>query len=95
MAVIVSAPAAAAGAGGRVYEMRIVEADEALPVGSVKRQRVVDPVRSLRRRRYALDVESHPMVPSGINHQDLAVEIEQRVQARVTGRAGHAPYVIR
>ena len=85
VAVIASSPAAAARAGGRLHGMRVVEADEALPGTSMKRQRVVDPVRSLRRRWHTLDVESHPMVPCGVNHQDLAVQIEQRVQAGSRG----------
>lgn len=90
MAVIASSPTATTRAGGRLHGMRVVEADKAPPVRSVKRQRVVDPVRSLPRRRHTLDVELHPMVSCGVDHQYLAIQFKQRVQARITWRAGHA-----
>ena len=75
MPVIVSYPAAATRTGARADRMGVVEADKPRPVRSV---------RFLRGRRHTVDTEAHP-VPSGhVNHEDLTVQIQQRIQARVT-----------
>ena len=84
MPVIVSYLAAATRSGSRADRMGVVEADKPRTVRSVQCQRVIEPVRFLRGRRHTVDTEAHP-VPSGhVNHEDLTVQIQQRIQARVT-----------
>jgi len=63
--------------------MGIVETDQALPAWTVQRQRVVEPVRSRGRRGHATDRKPYPVVARAIHHQHLAVELQQRIEARV------------
>ena len=84
VSVIVSYLAAATRPRSLADRMSVVEADKPRPVRSVQCQRIVEPVRFLQDRRHPVDTEAHP-VPSGhVNHENLTVQIQQRIQARIT-----------
>lgn len=64
--------------------MGVIEADQPFARRPVKRERVIETVRPLRRCRNAGDNELHPMAAFGIDNEHLSVEVQKRVEARVT-----------
>lgn len=63
-----------------------VEADQPLALRPVQGERVVEPVRLLGRDGNPGDDEPDPVLAVRVHHQDLVIEVEQRVERRVTGR---------
>ena len=63
-----------------------VEADQALTLRPMQGERVVEPVRLLGRDDNPGDDEPEPVLAGGVHHQDLAIEVEQRVERWVTRR---------
>lgn len=70
------------------YTVSVIKAYQSLSVRSVQRQRIIESVRLLQRRRHARHHEPDPVTPFRIDHECLSVEIQKRVQARV-GRCCH------
>ncbi len=66
--------------------MGIVETHQPGTVGPVQSQRIVKPMRLLCRNRHLIDDEANP-VARLVNHQNLPMEVEQRVKRRIA--AGH------
>ena len=58
--------------------MGVVEADQPLAVRSVQRERVVDAVRLLRRRKDPCYDRSNPMASFGVNEQNLPLTCPSR-----------------
>ena len=63
--------------------MCVVESDKALVVLTVKRQRVVQTVRTFLSDGHAPDLEFHPVLTFFVEDQNLAVEIEKSVQSLI------------
>jgi hypothetical protein len=63
--------------------MSIVKADHPLAIRPMQRQRVVDAMWLLRRHRHPRYHEADPMPASWIDHENLAIEVEQDIKARV------------
>src|SRR5690554_6436024 len=64
--------------------MGVVEADQSFARRPVKRERIIEAVRLLRGCRNAGDDELHPMAALGIDKEHLSVEVQKRVEARIT-----------
>ena len=64
--------------------MRVVEPDQPLALRPVQRERVVDAVRLLRRRRHSRHHEPDPVAALRVHHEDLPVEVEKHIEGRVT-----------
>src|SRR5438067_4550789 len=67
----------------RADRMGIVEANQPLAIPPMQCERVVDAVRLLRRPRHSCHDKAYPMATRWIEHENLPVEIEQRIEARV------------
>ncbi len=80
MFVIQCGASFSAGSGSNFYLVRVVKADEPLTLGSMKRQRVAETVRSCLGRRHAPHNELDPISCLGIKDEQLAIQIEQGVQ---------------
>ncbi len=72
--------------------MSVIEADQALAVWPVQRERIVEAVRLFRRRRHPTDNESDPMAALWINDEDLPVEVEKHIEGRIA-RPCHTPWL--
>jgi hypothetical protein len=66
--------------------MSIVESDQPLAIGSVKRQRIVEPVWSFSGNRHAPDDKLNPITTRRIDDEHLPVQIEQHVESAVARR---------
>jgi hypothetical protein len=64
--------------------MSVVEPNQSLAVRPVQRERVVQPMRLLRRRRYACHHEPDPVTALGVHHEDLPVEVKEHVKGWIT-----------
>ena len=65
------------------YRMGVVEANKPLAIRSVQRQRIVQPVRLLRRYRHLSHNERDPVAAFWIDDQHLSVEIEKHIKGGV------------
>ena len=65
------------------HRMGVVEADQPLAAGAVQRQRVIKPVRLLRRHRRPRHHEADPMAALRVHDEHLAVEVEQHIKGGV------------
>jgi hypothetical protein len=63
--------------------MCIVEADQPLAIRTMQCERIVDTMRLLRGHRHPRHDKADPMPARWIDHENLPVEIEQRIEARV------------
>ena len=66
------------------HRMRVVEPDQPLAAGAVQRERLVDPMRLLRRQWHPRHDKSDPVATFGVHHENLPIEVEQHVEGRVT-----------
>ena len=62
------------------HRMGIVEAGQPLAIRTVQRQRIIQPVRLLRRDRHPGYYEPDPVAALRVHDQNLAVKIEQRIE---------------
>ena len=65
--------------------MGVVEPDQALAIRPVQRQRVIQAMRLCRRYCDPRHHEPNPMAARRIDDQHLPVEVEKRIESRVTG----------
>jgi hypothetical protein len=63
-----------------LHRMGIVEADQPLAIRPMQRQRIVQPVRLLRRRRHLRHHKADPVAAFRIDDEHLPIEIEQYIQ---------------
>lgn len=70
----------------RTDRMSVIESDQSLASGSMKRQRIVEPLWLLQGRRDTLGAKAHPVLPSRIDHENLAVQIQKHIQTWITRR---------
>lgn len=63
--------------------MSVIKTDKPLAVRSVKRKRIIQPVRPLRRYRNPSHNEPNPMAAFPIHDENLAVQIEKQIERRV------------
>ncbi len=68
------------------HGMGVVEPDQPLAVRPVQCQRVVHPVRLLRRRRHSRHDEPDPVAALRVHHEHLPVQVEKHIEGRVAGR---------
>ena len=68
--------------------MGIIKADQPFAVRTMQRQGIVQSMGPLRRHWYARDHEPYPVATLRIDHEHRAIEVNQRIQARV-GRHCH------
>jgi hypothetical protein len=66
------------------HRMGVIEPDQPLAVRAVKRQRVIEPVRLLRRDGHPRDDEPDPTATLRVQHENLPVEIKKHIEGRVT-----------
>ena len=66
------------------HRMGVVETDQPLSTRPVQRQRVVQPVRLLRRRRHSRHDEPDPVAALRIHDENLPVEVQEHIESRVT-----------
>jgi hypothetical protein len=66
------------------HPMGVIEADQSLAVRPVQRERVVDAVRLLRRHGHTRHHKPDPVAALRVHHENLPVEVEKRIEGRVT-----------
>ena len=64
--------------------MGIIEPDQPFAVRPMQCERVVDAMRLLRRHRRPRHHEPDPMAALPVHHENLPVEVEKHIEARVT-----------
>ena len=69
--------------------MRIVEPDQPVSGFIVQRQRILQPMRPLRRDGDLLHLELDPMLTGRIDDEGFAIEIEKCVERRIAPRSLH------
>ena len=87
--MIVWQPTAARRSRRRTDRMSVIESDQSGASGSMKRQRVLEPLWLLQGRRDTLDAKAHPVLPSRIDHENLAVQIQKHIQVWIARRRPH------
>jgi hypothetical protein len=76
--------------------MRIVESDQPLAAGTMQRERIAEPVRAFRRDVGTAHHEFNPVAAGLIDEQDLAIQVQERVEARIASWVpSHAKVIIR
>ena len=65
------------------HRMSVIESNKALSAPTVQRQRVIQSVRLLRRRRNPRDNKPNPVPALRVYNQNQAIQVEQRVESRV------------
>jgi hypothetical protein len=63
--------------------MGVVEADQPLAIRPVQRQRIIQAVRFLRRRRHSRHHEPDPMAALRVDDEYLPVEVQEHIKGRV------------
>ena len=61
----------------------VVEPDQPLAVRAMQRERIVDTVRLVRRRRDRRHDEPDPVAALRVHHKNLSVELEKRIEGRI------------
>ncbi len=86
VSVIRGQPPASRRSRWRRDRMSVIESDQSRASGSMKRQRVHEPLWLLQGRRNTLDAKAHPALPSRIDHENLLVQIQKHIQAWIAQR---------
>ena len=76
VSVIMSQPPASCRSRRRTDRMSVIDSEQSRASGSMQRQRIVEPLRLLWGRRNTLDTKTHPVVPSRIDHENLAIQFQ-------------------
>lgn len=66
--------------------MRVIEANQPLTIRTMQCQGVIEPVRLLRRDWHPPDDEPDPMTTLWVDHENLPVQIEQRIESGIMRR---------